>query len=172
MMKLFGAILILISTSISGWMFAKRFAERPKQIRQLCQALALLETDIVYGSRPLSEAFAHIAHREPAAIGSIFHRCAVHLQELDGASTFECWEKALSEVWPRLDLQAAEKEILLDFGKTLGMSDRDDQLQHLQLTVSNLQVEENHAREEQGQYEKMWKSVGVLGGALLIILLY
>ena len=62
--------------------------------------------------------------------------------------------------------------MIIDFGKTLGIFDREDQLAHLARTQTHLEVEEGRAREEQERYEKMCKSLGILGGALIVILIY
>ena len=55
---------------------------------------------------------------------------------------------------------------MLDFSATLGQSDREDQMQHLARAKANLEVEEKKSRDEQIQYEKMFKTIGVLAGAL------
>ncbi len=172
MLKLMGAVLLLMSASAAGYLAAWKYAERPRQIRRLRLALSLLETDISYGFRPLDEACRLIARRESEPVASLFNRCADNLQQLDGASTFQCWQQAVEEIWPQTAMKQPEKEILLDLGKTLGASDRADQQHHLMLAMSNLRVEENEAREEQSRYEKMCKSLGVLSGLLLVILMY
>lgn len=171
MLKMIGAVLILLSTTLTGFRIARRYAERPRQIRQLRQALSLLETDIAYGSRTLVEAFRVIGKREREPIASLFSSCVRYLETLDGASTYQCWKKAVEETWPRTVMGAPEREVMIDFGKTLGLSDRQDQLQHLKMAIANLNVEENHAREEQVRYEKMCKTLGFLAGALLVILM-
>lgn len=38
--------------------------------------------------------------------------------------------------------------------------------------MAHLKAEEQHARDDQARYEKMCKSLGILGGALLVILMY
>ncbi len=65
-----------------------------------------------------------------------------------------------------------EKGIVLKLCQVLGSSNRSDQLHHLDLAQENLQMEENKAREEQETYEKMVKTLGVLSGALLVILMF
>lgn len=172
MLKLSGALLLMLSASSVGFLAAWKYAERPRQIRRLRQALALLETDISYGFRPLDEACTLIARREREPLVGFFAGCAHYLQTLDGASTFQCWKRAVEETWPKTAMKDPEQEILLDLGKTLGGSDRADQRHHLMLAMSNLRVEENEAREEQARYEKMCKSLGVLSGLLLVILMY
>jgi stage III sporulation protein AB len=171
MLKLLGSCLVLIATTWTGFYIASRFAQRPLQIRQLRSALSLLETEIGYGARPLKEAAHSIAMRMDGPVGRIFARFADNLQKLDGASTYECFAEAIQEEWKNSQLGQAEKQILLDFAHTLGGSDREDQLQHLIRARMNLQVEEEKAREEQQQYEKMIKTLGVLSGALLVILM-
>lgn len=78
----------------------------------------------------------------------------------------------MEETWPLMSLKEPEREILIDFGKTLGVSNREDQLTHLARVRTNLEVEENQARDEQLRYEKMCRSLGILGGALIVILIY
>ncbi len=51
-------------------------------------------------------------------------------RHLDGVSTFECWKRSVDETWP-LPHERTGKEVMIDFGKTLGISDREDQLAHL-----------------------------------------
>ncbi len=172
MMKLIGACLILIATTWAGFKYAYRFRERPRQIKQLRDALSLLETEIGYGTRPLIQACEQIAERMGGVIGEIFSNSAQNLKEMDGASTYDCFQQAIVPIWSRTAMKKAEQLILLHFCQTLGRSDRQDQLQHVALAKANLEVEERKAREEQVQYEKMCKTVGILGGVLLIILMY
>ncbi|MFC4078232.1 stage III sporulation protein SpoIIIAB [Salinithrix halophila] len=172
MLKLIGASLILLSSSAVGFRVARAYAERPRQIRQLLVSLSLLETEISYGSRRLDAVCEHLSRREREPARSLFGRCAEYLHTLDGVSTFECWKQSVEETWPYTSMKEPEKEVLIDFGKTLGVSDRADQLQHLHRTQSNLSAEESRAREEQARYEKMCRSLGVLAGALIVILIY
>jgi stage III sporulation protein AB len=65
-----------------------------------------------------------------------------------------------------------EKDIMLLLGASLGVSDREDQLRYLRLAIAQLQAEEENAIEEQKRYEKMWRSLGVLAGALIVIVMY
>lgn len=172
MIKLLGACLILLSTSAFGFRKAWAFAERPRQIRQMRGALSQLRTEISFGSRRLDRICEQIGQREQEPVRSLYAHCAENLKTLDGVSTFECWKRAVEKTWPLTALKGPEREVMIDFGKTLGVSDREDQLAHLARTQTNLEVEESRAREEQERYEKMCKSLGVLGGALIVILIY
>lgn len=172
MLKLIGCILLLLATSGIGFVFAGKLAARPKQIRRLIHALAILETEIGYGSRNLAAACQSIGERNLDNVSKLFQNMTLRLTTMDGAATYDCLQLAVQDWWPTTAMKTSEKEVFLQFCKTLGKSDRHDQLTHLALVKQNLQVEEQKAREEQVQYEKMVRTLGVLTGALLIILLY
>jgi stage III sporulation protein AB len=64
-----------------------------------------------------------------------------------------------------------EKAVMLRLGSSLGISDKEDQIKNLQLAMLQLKAEEDAARDDQGRYEKMWKSLGVLIAVLVVILM-
>jgi stage III sporulation protein AB len=171
-LKFIGCILLLLASTGIGLVFAARLATRPKQIRRLIGALAILETEIGYGNRNLASACLYISERNLDQISDLFRQMSLHLTTMDGAATYDCLRVAVKDWWPTTAMKTSEKEVFLQFCKTLGNSDRHNQLTHLALAKQNLQVEEQKAREEQMQYEKMARTLGVLAGALLIILLY
>lgn len=172
MLKLIGSVLLVLAFTLAGFQYAKRFRERPEQIRQLRTAITFLETEIGYGVRTLPEALAQVSQHAPAPISDLLQRCGESLLELDGRSTYECLQIAVRQRWKWTQMQSGEKEIFLDICKNLGQSDRATQLQHLTLAKQNLEHLEQRAQEDQQQYEKMYRTLGILAGALLIILLY
>jgi stage III sporulation protein AB len=172
MIKLMGAIIILLSSTLLGMRAASLYVQRSNQLRQLQVALQWLETQIVYGSTPLHEALDHIARRIGGDIQYLFAGIAQSLSDMPYASTRECWEKGIQLEWHKTALKRPEKEILLQLGQILGQSNRDDQQKHIRLALMNLKSEEELARSQQQKYEKMCRSLGVLGGLLMVILLY
>jgi stage III sporulation protein AB len=171
MVKLIGSAIILFSASMVGWQIGKYYAMRPLQLRTLLIALQMLETEIVYGSTPLHRAFVKIGHRMPGEIGHIFITAAELMVTAEALSTHSCWQAAINQHWSQTALRKEEKEVLLNLGYVLGSSDRNDQQKHLRLTTAHLRGLEEEARMEQGKYENMYKSLGFLGGLLVVILM-
>jgi stage III sporulation protein AB len=169
--RLAGALLILLAGTMIGYLQAARFAARPRQIRQLIHALQRLETEIQYGQTPLPEALSRLAGVVPEPVAGLFSRAAGQLDRRDGPSVREAWDQALAGGWSRTAMKAAEREALARLGASLGGSGRDDQLKHVRLAMLQLQAEEAAAREEQQRYEKMSRSLGVLGAALVVVVL-
>lgn len=172
MLNILGAVLILITGAMFGFYQAAQYANRPKQIRQLIQALQRLETEINYGLTPLPEALEHISKIISAPISNMFLQASRKLSTNDGNTTTDSWREVIKEGWNDTSMKAAEMDIILQLGNTLGISDRNDQIKHIHLTANQLQGEEEIAKEEQKRYEKMWKSLGILVGALVVILMY
>lgn len=172
MMKLLGAIIIIAASTLYGLYRASMFAERPRQIRGLIHGLNRLSTEIGYGSTPLPDALAKLAGQMKKPLAELFSSIADKLQPGMSVTVKEAWQTTVDAMWSRTAMKRSEKEALLELGQSLGVSDREDQLKHLQLAVKQLQHEEAEARDEQLKYEKLCRSLGVLGGALIVILIY
>ncbi|WP_424766172.1 stage III sporulation protein SpoIIIAB [Paenibacillus sp. sgz302251] len=171
MMKLLGALLILFAGTLIGFQQAARFAERPRQLRQLAHALQRLETEIGYGHTPLPEALERTAEATAEPLASIFRHAASGIWETESFSFKDSWEQAIIHGWPATSMRSNEQAVLLRLGSTLGISDKEDQMKHLRLALLQLKSEEDAARDDQGRYEKMWKSLGILIAVLIVILM-
>jgi len=170
MVKLIGAILIIIATTWIGFEVAKSLRERTKQLRMLKAALQSLEAEIMYGHTPLHEASRRISTQLSPPISTLFKRFSEKLLQRD-TTVRESWESSLSEVWKNTALKKEEFEILKQFGETLGKHDRINQQKQIILALTHLEREEKEARDKQLKYEKMTKSLGLLSGLLIAILL-
>lgn len=171
MLKLFGALLLVGAGTLLGLMHARRLADRPAQIRRLVRILNQLETEIAFGYTPLPEALGRIGRQAAEPLSSLFREAEERLRR-DELAVFEAWQTAVERSWGNSAMKNSEKEILLQLGNTLGATDRDDQTRHLRLAARQLESLEPEAAEEQRKYEKMWKSLGLLGGALIAVILY
>lgn len=171
MAKMIGATLIILAATLAGWYKARQYANRPRQIRQLIVALKRLETEIMYGFTPLPDALRVIAKQLKPPLQSIFEHAAGGMDNHNSTAQ-QSLHTAISQYWGHTDMKSAEKEIMVQLSYTLGTSDRADQAGHITAAISQLQHEELQARDEQVHYEKMYKSLGLLSGILVVILLY
>jgi stage III sporulation protein AB len=169
-MEWIGAALIIFSTTWTGFDWAKKLNERPRQLRQLKVALQALEAEIVYGLTPLDEACYHLSTQLTKPLNRFFEDFSKRLREAETTAA-DAWFQSLEDVWSFTALKNGELEILKQFGATLGRHDREQQQKQIRLTLAHLDREVQEAIESQGKYEKMVKSLGFLSGLLLVILL-
>ncbi|MFC4617958.1 stage III sporulation protein SpoIIIAB [Camelliibacillus cellulosilyticus] len=170
-MKMIGALLILLASTAIGRLYAMRYRDRPRELRQLRTALVSLETEIAYGLAPIGDAARRLAEQLPDPGKAFFTLFSDRLSQSD-APLSEVWRKTLDDIWPTTALKKTEKGIMAQFGATLGLSDRENQQKQIQLALAHLEREEIEAREAQKQYEKLFNSLGFLAGLLLAILLF
>ena len=170
MLKLAGALFILAATTWTGFELSRNFSERPKQLRQLKAALQSLEAEIMFGHTPLHEASRRLAAQLPGPLSGLFEKFGARLAMTE-TTVKDAWDDSLEEIWKLTALKKEELEIMRQFGETLGRHDRLSQQKQIQLTLSHLEREEAEARDRQGKYEKMLKSLGFLSGLLVIIVL-
>ncbi|MFD2630802.1 stage III sporulation protein SpoIIIAB [Oceanobacillus kapialis] len=169
-MQWIGAILFILTTTWVGFEWSNRLSNRPKHIRQLKNALQILEAEILYSQVPLHEAFSIIAKQTPKPICTFFE--SLHNSLLaDRGDLFTVWEKSIDSLKKNSSLGRNEQEIMKQFGRTLGQHDFYQQQKHIQLTINHLDRELEEARDHHLKYGKMAKSLGVLCGLFVVLLL-
>ena len=170
MIKILGAVLIVIATSLIGFEVSKKLIARPKHIRDLLAALRILDVEIMYGHSPLKEAVLIVAKQIPAPVSTLFKEFANRLGSAN-QSVLSAWKDSLEVVNKHSELQQKELEILHQFGETLGKHDRETQQKQIQLALVHLEREEAEALDKQKKYDKMARSLGFFSGLLIAILL-
>lgn len=170
--KMLGSLLILGSTTYVGWQVALGYARRPRQLRDLQTALAILQTEIEYGATPLPQALGAAARAADGMVGRIFSQTAQRLSEGRGLTPGDALRRSLAETAEETALQREDLEVLLALAPVLGGSGRSDQIRHLTLARERLSREEIRSREERDRYERVARSVGVLAGAALVLILW
>lgn len=169
--KMMGGILVVAATSWIGLETAQRFQRRPRQLREIQSSLQMLETEISYVLTPLPKAMETIARSIDGLTGNFF--AVVRHQIINNPGSIrEAWSKGMEYLREHGALSECDENILRNFGSTLGISDRQDQIKHLKLVMAQLANAETSAWEEKAKNERMFKALGLLGGLAIVILLY
>lgn len=167
-MKWLLALLFMTVTTWIGLEWGQHFNRRPIHIRQLKNALQILEAEMLYSQAPLQDAFRMIATQMPEPTKLLFSNL---VQEMSSQTTDfnQLWEQAVEKYMRHSALLDSEQEILLQFGRTIGQHDFDQQQKYIQLALSHLDRELEEARSQQHKYGKIAKSLGFLSGLFIVI---
>lgn len=171
-LKILGSLMIIGASSLLGYIFAKDCAIRPNELRTLQGLLQMFETEISYMSNVLTEAFHNISNTNSSKASVFFSSTVKNLMNDSSATAGQAWEKSVNDNIKLTSLNGEDKSILLSFGKMLGNSDLEGQLKNIRLTISQLKLQEQKAEENRKKNESMFKSLGVLGGIAIVIVLY
>ncbi|MGX4669562.1 stage III sporulation protein SpoIIIAB [Cerasibacillus sp. JNUCC 74] len=165
-----GALMLIATTTWIGFEWSSRLANRPKHIRQVKNALQILEAEMMYSQLPLQEAFHAIKKQTPFPIHAFFDRLYKNMHQ-ESKDFKIVWANSLDELMDISCLGKNEKEILMQFGQTLGQHDFNQQQKHIHLARSHLERELENANDQYEKYGRMAKSLGVLCGLFIVLLL-
>lgn len=172
MIKAIGICMTLAACGGMGFLWARVYEGRLRQLISLEGALQLLETEIIYGATPMVEAMSLVAGRCDREISGLFDITVRELDKMEGLTAGEAWNRALDIFSPHISLKKSDVEILRRMGAALGGSDREDQAKHLKLTQSQLKLAVSQAEELSAKYAGMYKYLGFLGGLFLVLVIY
>lgn len=170
MLRLFGALIVIIGCGLGGMVVAKSYALRPQHLRELSNALQLLATEIDYARTSLSEACSKIAGQTKGPAAQFFAQFAAYLEGRSGMSANEAWSKSL-QVLADAGFVKQELKTIGHFGSVLGRSDAEDQLKHLALLQTRLEQFGDQAEQEREKMVRLWNYLGFCIGALAVLML-
>lgn len=172
MIKLVGAAMVVASSALGGMAVAGRYSRRPRELKSIASALQMLETEIAYGANHMKEALEQVAARCDKGAAPLFSRAAAELSSASGITAAAAWECSLCAHYRDSALNPQDLVILRSLGSSLGISDREDQIKHLNLAMEQIKSENLRAEEEAARNVKLWNYLGVLGGLLVVLILY
>lgn len=159
-------------TASIGMYVSKQLHDRPKHIRYLKSTLQILEAEMMYSKHPLQEVFRILATQAPPPIHSMFEGLYIRLRDNpENDEFYTIWKEEMDTLSNRTALGKNDQEILLQFGKTLGQHDLIQQQKNIALAQTHLQRELEVAQDHAITYGKMARSLGILSGLLIVLLL-
>lgn len=171
LLKLTGALLIIVSTTLLGFSLALKERERLKEMVYLQMAFQMLSSEISYTALPLPAAFTGIGEKIKEPVSLLFVKAAREMGKYRGDSMEEIWREAVEDFFPRSSLKERDKQVILSASSFLGISDKDHQEEQLKLLMRQLKEREKEIRTSLERSERMCKYLGVMGGLMLVILL-
>lgn len=169
--KIAGSIIVILSCTFLGFILSTDCRKRPQQLRELQSMLQMFENQISYLSDVISEAFGRISRVGSSETGIFFSRTIEILKQERSASASQAWENAVKENIKKTSLNKEDEDVLLTFGKMLGSSDLEGQIKNIRFTLEQLRLQERKAEESRSKNENMYRSLGILGGIAVVIVL-
>lgn len=171
MLKLFGLGLIVIAGMLTGQLCFMQLESRYRDLESIRGGLRALATEIDYSRKPLPVAWRELAEIHDGAVSAMFDRAA-DLFGSEGASTAgQAWALSVRKCRKELSLTAEDLRILASLGPTLGASGGSDQIRHLQAVDERLVGQMNEARDDSRRRGRLFRSLGLLGGILVAVVL-
>lgn len=168
-LRIVGSLFIIGSTMLGGFYFAHLDAFRISDLLEMKKALAILKQEVMFLHATLPEAFANISKHTNKPINTIFMRMEELMLERHPLEYI--WETALSEKSQKTYFTKEDTEQFLSFGKTLGYLDKQMQLSSIELLKEYIDNTIEALNKTRYKNKKMFQSLGVLSGVLIVIIL-
>jgi len=168
-MLIIGYLAVILGCGFLGLFKAAQIKKRPKAIREMINALSLLDTEIFWGVTPLPEAFATIKDRVDSPWKEFFSKLEEKLNK--GESASKAWIASIAEERKNASLHAEDWKIIESIGKSLGRADRNEEHKHLELGQKHLMTLYEKTRSQADLKAKMWSYLGFLAGLAIAIVI-
>ena len=158
-------IFIFLTSSQIGLIKSQNFKKRVEELNKIESSFNLFKTKIEYTNDVIEDIFSQISLIIYSNRTNIFFNT---INKKENKKLFESWSSSLEE---NLNLNEDDKELLKIFGKNLGKLDKKGQVFQLDEIISLIKKQIQKAEEDVKKNEKMYKSLGSIIGAIIVIIL-
>lgn len=157
---------IFLSCSLIGILISKKYVNRVNELREFKNALNMFKTKIRYTYEPLPQIFAEISENIDSNISTVFRTAS---DKMDICAAGEAWNLALK--LEELSIDEEDINILRNMSKLLGKTDLQGQLNQIEMTSDFLDKQIRKAENQKDKSEKMYRTLGMLVGMAIVIIL-
>ena len=157
---------IFISCSLIGLLLSKKYINRVNELKEFKNALNLFKTKIRYTYEPIPDIFCEISKNVNSNVSNVFYQAA---NKMDVLAAGEAWSIALK--MEDLNLNNEDKLALNNLSKLLGKTDLQGQLGQIEMTEDLLEEQIRKAESERLKNEKMFRTLGMILGMTIVIVL-
>lgn len=166
MIKIFGAILLLLGATWAGLSASKKLDMRVKTLRSLLECMELLEWELAMNVPPTDQLIKEVSKRISQPASLFLHACLENMRANEYIMA-EVWEKTARKQLTALNHD--DFEVLLPVGTILGRYDTDSQKHSIMAARQRLSSNLNNAIDDRKRLGRLYSTLGVMAGVFLVI---
>lgn len=159
-------LLIFLSSTYIGRMISFKYKNRVNDLKEFKSALNIVNTKIRYTYEPIGEICTQISKMNNSNIGKLFNEVK---KLLNSYSVTEAWNIAIDTYGNNFSKD--DKNIIKSLGKMLGKTDASGQQSQILELQEFLNIQIEKAETDRNKNEKLYKSLGMVIGIAIIIIL-
>lgn len=173
--KIVGAALIILAGAGFGACPVHKMKERTKEFETLYFCLLRLKSEISHGGKPLPEAIRSAANNKKEGDSGVYRTVMKLLAErMDrGREGYEGILRACAEEGFRDSvITTEEQDAFTDTFLLLGGGDKEKQIQMLSYYAENVRLAIAQEKQKKKEKSYLYRSLGILGGLFLSVIMY
>ena len=163
--------LIVILTSIMGFVFGNVYSKRAKNLLDLQYCIRVLQSEIINGSIPLPQALENVSIKGRGSIAKLFKQIKDDLVNEKREDIYYSFLLQKDLLKNKYAFTSQDIEIFLYLGKILGKTNSKDQDKNMNFIITQLENHYIEAEEEKSKNTKLYRTLGFLIGLGVVIIL-
>ena len=157
---------IFLTSSVIGFLTSKKYEERVNELKDFKNALNIFKTKVKFTYEPIPEIFEEISKNIQSKPGKIFKLASLNMKL---ATAGDAWNMAVDT--DILNINQEDRDVLKNLSKLLGQTDIEGQISQIDLTSNFLDKQINKAEKEKARCEKLYRTMGMIIGLAIVIIL-
>lgn len=171
LVKVLFSVIVLISSSLLGILYGGVFSKRERSLRDLEYNIRLLESEIIAGNSTLPLALENTYKKGKGEIKNVFLNIKEDLLDNGREDIFKSFIAQENLLQKKYMLKKEDISIFLFLGKILGKTNKEDQQKNLHFIIKQIQNIKEEASLEKNNNVKLYRTLGVLLGVGIIIIM-
>lgn len=164
-------IMIFLTSSLLGFSIGSKYSKRVKNLMALQQSIRLLQAEVIVFANPIPFALQNISKRVSPDIQEVYSTISRSIEKNQSGDLYNCFLQSTDYLKNRCMLKEQDIDVFLALGKVIGKTDRMDQELQFKYALNEMDLLIIEAKEEKNKNEKMYRSLGMLMGLGMIIIL-
>lgn len=169
--KIFGAVLIIASSGLTGLYFAYKPYYRKNDLNSLLTALEILENEINNYSSLIESSIQISDKLSDKNMSLIFSNLYEKLNEKNGEDIEKIWTSVINANKNKLYLKNEDYDKIISLGRILSCFDKEIEIKNIELLKKYILTSIDEIDSEYLKNKKMFQSIGFLGGLIIVIAL-
>ena len=171
MLKVFGSVLIIFASAGFGFQVCMDLKKHLQMLYDVRKLFLDIANEMAYSMEPVEVILGQSVHSKNPYLNEFCHEIGEGLQKKNRGNGQELWQERLCVWQKKLGLTQEEKEIVAGagsafFGKSMGETEKS--LEHC---LERLDYVIDEVRGEQKEKQKVYQTVSVMCGLIVVILL-
>jgi len=167
--RILGGILVCVACGLLGLYMSHRGVARAKLLTEFRQSLIMLKSEIEFAAYPLPQAFANISYKASCCFAGFYEKLSCRLSEKE-MGLADAWKQGLAEL-DNNHMATEDLQIISGLGNALGNIDSAVQIKAIDMTTAAIDEILTRLAAQNTRDGKMYKRLGLLGGALIVVVL-
>jgi len=172
LLRILGMMAVMVGCAGLGFYMSAKEGFRTRELLEFKKALLILSSEIEYKKSPLTVACESLAKRVEGVVAVLFSTFAEFLENSQGETAYRLWTDTLDGIKAKSFYAPEDISVLDGFGKTLGYLDKPMQLNAINYAISYIDEKTAALQAAGDKSKRMYRSLGVISGLLITVLLW